>query len=183
MPMNLMELDIPAEYRWLYERTDDGIVKYPDPVLRKRARPVSRMTPDIHALIEHMLVTMRKAQGIGLAAPQVGVLLRVIIIEAPEHPVRVIINPQILERSSEQVVGMEGCLSLPGLYGDVRRPEVIVLRGLNKHGKPIRLQLKGVEARIAQHEVDHLDGILFTDRVIPETLHWDVPDEGEQDEL
>jgi peptide deformylase len=181
--MNLLELEIPAEYRWLYEQTDDGIVKYPDTVLRKRARPVSRITPDLHALIDHMLVTMHRAKGIGLAAPQVGVSLRLILIEAPDQPVRVIINPQILERSSEQVVGMEGCLSLPGLYGDVKRPEAIVLRGLNKHGKPIQLQLKGIEARIAQHEVDHLDGILFIDRVIPETLHWDVPDEGEQDEL
>jgi len=180
--MKTLELEIPAEYRWLYERAD-GIVKYPDPVLRKRARPVSRLTPDVQALIEYMLTTMRRARGIGLAAPQVGVLMRVIVIEAPEKPLRVVINPQILERSTEQVVGMEGCLSLPGLYGDVKRSEWVVLRGLNRHGKPIRLQLKDIEARIAQHEVDHLEGILFTDRVIPETLHWDVPDEGEQDGL
>ncbi len=181
--MKTLELQIPAEYRWLYERTDDGIVKYPDPLLRKRARPVSRLTPDVQALIEYMLTTMRRAKGIGLAAPQVGVLMRVILIEAPEKPLRVVINPQILERSTEQVVGMEGCLSLPGLYGDVKRSEWVVLRGLNRHGKPIRLQLKDIEARIAQHEADHLEGILFTDRVIPETLHWDVPDESEQDEL
>jgi peptide deformylase len=180
--MKTLELEIPAEYRWLYERAD-GIVKYPDPVLRKRARPVPRLTTDVQALIEYMLTTMRRAQGIGLAAPQVGVLMRVILIEAPEQPLRVLINPQILERSTEQVVGMEGCLSLPGLYGDVKRAESVVLRGLNRHGKPIRLHLKGIEARIAQHEVDHLEGILFTDRVIPETLHWNVPDEGEQDEL
>ncbi len=176
------ELEIPADYRWLYERTDDGIVKYPDPMLRKRSRPVSRITSDLQALIEHMLTSMRRAQGIGLAAPQVGVLLRVIVIEPPEQPARVIINPQILERSGEQV-GLEGCLSLPGLYGDVKRAQAIELRGLNRHGKPIRLRLEGLEARIAQHEVDHLEGVLFIDRVIPETLHWNVPDEGEQDEL
>ncbi len=180
--MKIGDIIVPDDFVPLFERTDDGIVKYPDPLLRKKARPVPRMSPDIHELIDYMVQAMRGAKGIGLAAPQVGVSLRIIVIEPENQPLRVIINPQILERAGEQV-GLEGCLSIPGLYGDVKRPKYITVRGLNRHGKPIRLQLEGMSARVVLHEVDHLDGVLFIDRVNPETLHWQMPESDEEEEF
>lgn len=177
------EIVIPPEFRPLYEHIEDGIVKYPSPLLRRKASPVSRLTPEIHQLIEFMIHTMRAARGIGLAAPQVGVLQRVIVIEPPDKPLRVILNPQILERSTEQELGEEGCLSIPALYGKVPRPKAIVLKGLNRHGKPIRLVLDDLPARIVQHEIDHLDGVLFIDRVLPDTLFWKDPNAPEEEEF
>ncbi len=177
------EIEVPSEFQPLFERTDDGVVKYPAPILRKKAVPVARITPETHQLIDYMIHVMRSARGIGLAAPQVGVSQRIIVIEPPDKPLRVILNPQILERSAEQVLGEEGCLSIPALYGQVRRPKSIVIRGLNRHGKPIRLVLDELPARIVLHEVDHLDGVLFIDRVIPETLVWKDPNAPEEEEL
>ncbi len=172
---------IPADFRIYFER-DDGVVKYPDPLLRKTAKPVQRITPDLNELIEHMIRVMKAAKGVGLAAPQVGVPLRVIII-APEHQQpRVIINPQVLERAGEQT-GLEGCLSIPQLFGYVKRPKHIVVRGINRHGKPIRLTLENDPARIALHEIDHLEGILFIDRAIPDSLYWEHPKEDHEEEV
>lgn len=172
---------IPAEFRIYFER-DDGVVKYPDPILRKTAKPVQRITPDLNELIEHMMRVMKRANGVGLAAPQVGVPLRVIIVAPPDQQPRVIINPQVLERSGEQV-GLEGCLSIPQLFGDVKRAKHIVIRGVNRHGKPIRLHLEDTPARIALHEVDHLEGVLFIDRAIQETLHWEHPQSENEEEV
>lgn len=172
---------IPADFRIYFER-DDGVVKYPDPILRKTAKPVQRITPDLNELIEHMLRVMKQAKGVGLAAPQVGVPLRLIII-APEHQQpRVIINPQVLERAGEQT-GLEGCLSIPQLFGYVKRPQHIVVRGINRHGKPIRLTLESDPARIAMHEIDHLEGMLFIDRAIQESLYWEHPKEEHEEEV
>lgn len=179
--MRMTEIKIPREYQWLYQREGNPIVSYPDPVLRKKAKPVARVSPEIQELIEHMMSSMHNAYGVGLAAPQVGVSLRIVIIEPIDQPARVLINPQILEREGEQI-GLEGCLSIPALYGDVKRADKITVRALNRRGKPVLLHLEGMAARIAQHEVDHLDGVLFIDRAIPDSLHWHLPEEGE-DEL
>lgn len=175
-----VSIQIPDEFRIYFER-NDGVVKYPDPFLRKTAKPVQRITPDIQELIDHMLRVMKKAQGVGLAAPQVGVPLRLIIV-APEHqPPRVIINPQVLERAGEQT-GLEGCLSIPQLFGYVKRAQSIVVRGINRHGKPIRLTLEGDPARIALHEIDHLEGVLFIDRADQSTLYWEHPKQNQEEE-
>lgn len=171
---------IPADFRIYFER-DDGVVKYPDPLLRKTAKPVQRITPDLNELIDHMIRVMKKAKGVGLAAPQVGVPLRIIVIAPPDQQPRVIINPQVLERAGEQI-GLEGCLSIPQLFGDVKRAKHITLRGVNRHGKPIRLHLEDDPARIALHEVDHLEGILFIDRAIQETLRWEHPQNENEEE-
>ncbi len=122
---------------------------------------------------------MEAANGIGLAAPQVGVLQRVIVVDIPEdldfdgsEPFHaVVVNPEIIKCSGEQV-GEEGCLSIPGWYGDVKRFDQITVRGQDITGKPIRLKVEGLPSRCLQHEIDHLDGILFTDKVVDAaTLH------------
>jgi len=178
--MKPIDILIPDEFRVYFEQ-NDGVVKYPDPLLRKVAKPVQRITPDLEHLIEHMLQVMKRAKGIGLAAPQVGSPIRLIIIAPKDQKPRVILNPQVLERYGEQT-GLEGCLSIPQLFGDVKRPKEIVLRGINRHGKPIRLHLEGDPARIALHEIDHLDGILFMDRAIRETLRWEHPNQDDEEE-
>ncbi|MGQ9657098.1 MAG: peptide deformylase [Fimbriimonadales bacterium] len=178
--MKPVDITIPEEFRVYFER-NDGVVKYPDPLLRKVAKPVQRITSELDELIEYMLRVMQRANGIGLAAPQVGAPLRLIIVAPQDQKPRVILNPQVLERAGEQV-GLEGCLSIPQLFGDVKRPKEIVLRGINRHGKPIRLHLDDIAARIALHEIDHLDGILFIDRALRETLHWEHPNAQNEEE-
>lgn len=177
------ELTVPPEFRSFYLMQEDGIVKYPAPVLRKKATPVARLTPDIEALIDQMMASLKWWNGLGIAAPQVGVPLRLFILAPPDQPVRVVLNPRILERSAEQVVDLEGCLSVPALYGKVKRARAVVIRGLNRRGKPIQLTLEGVSARIAQHEIDHLDGVLFIDRVEPDTLFWNDPTPKEEETI
>lgn len=147
------------------------IVTHPDPVLRRKARKVTEFTPELQALIDDMVETMRVAPGVGLAAPQVDVSLRVIVVEYgdeedPEAPARlyVVVNPEITRLSPDKEAGAEGCLSIPGFAGNVERPLEAVVKGLNRHGKPQRIKASGWLARIFQHEIDHLDGVLFIDR-------------------
>ncbi len=149
------------------------------PTLRKKAKAVRRVTPGTRRLADDMLETIVEAPGAGLAAPQVGELVRVIVARHEEDEVQ-LVNPRILERHGE-VEGMEGCLSLPGLQGIVVRPEAVVVRGLGKHGKSTTVEAEGWLARIICHEVDHLDGILFPDRVADEQVYWVVRDEEEED--
>ncbi len=159
------------------------IVTVPNVVLRRKARPVTAFDKSLQVLIDDMIDTMRAAPGVGLAAPQVGVSLRVIVVEYPENeeiedaPPRlyVLVNPEIMRVSQEMESGVEGCLSIPGLVGEVERHLSIVVRGLNRYGQPVRWKLKGWTARIFQHEIDHLNGILFTDRA---TRVW-KPQEAE----
>ncbi len=149
-----------------------------DPVLRQKAKKVTSIDDRIRQLAQDMVDTMRAANGIGLAAPQVGVLLRLIVVEIPEdrdegqkYRFAILINPEIIKASGEQI-GPEGCLSLPGLVGEVRRAAKVVVRGLDLKGKQVRVKAGGLFARALQHEIDHLDGILFTDRVEdPSTIH------------
>ncbi len=152
------------------------IVTLPQPVLRRKARPVTAFDKNLQTLIEDMIETMRAAPGVGLAAPQVGVSQRVIVVEYAEPPeedsateaarprLYVVVNPEIIKASPETEWGVEGCLSIPGLVGEVERHVSIQMRGLNRHGQPMRLKAHGWLARIFQHEIDHLNGVLFPDR-------------------
>jgi len=154
------------------------IVILPDPVLRRKARTVTAFDKNLQTLIDDMIETMRDAPGVGLAAPQVGLAERVIVIEYFEHepdeekedaedePKRKIwamLNPEIVKTSAEKVMGVEGCLSIPGLVGEVERYEAVQVKGLNRRGQPMRVKAQGWLARIFQHEIDHLNGVVFTD--------------------
>lgn len=130
-------------------------------VLRKVSRPVTEMTPRIEQLIGDMIDTMYQYDGVGLAAPQVGVLRRVIVIDVGEGPM-VFINPEIVEQSGEQC-GQEGCLSIPGVYMDVKRPNHVVVTAKNEKMEDIRIEGDELLARALCHEIDHLNGILFKD--------------------
>jgi peptide deformylase len=147
------------------------IVTVPNPVLRKKARKVTDFGPELQKLVDDMIDTMREAPGVGLAAPQVGVSQRLIVVEYgddedEEAPSRLfaVINPEFTRVSSEVVPGTEGCLSIPNMVGDVERSVSLVVKGQNRHGQSIKIKAEGWLARIFQHEVDHLDGILFVDR-------------------
>jgi peptide deformylase len=147
------------------------IVYIPDPVLRRKAHKVTVFDKDLQTLIDDMVETVRDAPGVGLAAPQVGVSQRVIVVEygddededAPKK-LFTVVNPEIVEASTEMVDGTEGCLSIPRLMGEVSRHEKVVVKGLNRYGKPIKIKVSGWLARIFQHEIDHLEGVLYTDR-------------------
>ena len=155
------------------------IVKLGDPVLRKVASPVSKiLIGETQALIEKMKVVMRKANGLGLAAPQVGVSSRVIVYEI-EDEIAVIVNPVISGGRGEQLDPPEGCLSIPGLQGQVKRFNELRVRGQDHRGRPVSKKVTELEARVIQHEVDHLNGVLFIDRAEPETIGWALPGEEE----
>jgi peptide deformylase len=172
-----MEIVVPEEFRCLYVRdAERPIYKIPADVLRQKALPVAKFTKKTQVLAESMLRVMRGANGVGLAAPQVGVLERVVVM-APEGRPAVMVNPEIVSREGSQV-GEEGCLSIPGLYGDVERAALVVVRCLDRKGRACEYELEGLSARVAQHEIDHLDGVLFIDRADPATLHWAHPSRG-----
>lgn len=139
------------------------IRKMGDPVLEKVCKPVERMTPRIKLLIGDMFDTMYDGQGVGLAAPQVGVLKRICVIDTDDHPY-VLINPEILEVSGSQT-GNEGCLSLPGQYGQVTRPNYVKVKALNEKMEEYVLEATELLARAVCHECEHLDGILFVEHV------------------
>jgi peptide deformylase len=154
------------------------IVTTPDPVLRKKAHKVADFGPELQKLIDDMIETMREAPGVGLAAPQVDVSQRVIVVEYgddedDEAPTKLytLVNPEITRSSSETILGNEGCLSVLGYQGEVERSLEIIVKGLNRRGKPVKIKAKGWMARIFQHEIDHLDGVLFVDRA---TKVWKV---------
>ena len=132
--------------------------------LRKKSREVTEITPRIITLLDDMIETMRSANGCGLAAVQVGVLRRVVVIETPEGLFE-LINPVIVKRSGSQE-GAEGCLSLPGKWGLTKRPNKVTVRAMNRNGEMFELTGEGLLAKAICHEVDHLDGILYTDKVI-----------------
>ncbi|MFS8501437.1 MAG: peptide deformylase [Caldicoprobacter sp.] len=139
-----------------------------DDVLRKESKPVEKIDERILQLLDDMAETMRHADGVGLAAPQVGILRRVVVIDVGEGLIE-LINPEILETSGQQQ-GAEGCLSIPGVRGEVIRPEKVRVKALNRKGEPIEITGTGLLARALCHEIDHLDGILFIDKMVPGTL-------------
>ena len=148
------------------------IVTVPDEVLRRKARKVTVFDANLQKLIDDMVETMREAPGVGLAAPQVGISERLIVVEYAEDDEEedapkklfVVANPEIVKASPETEKGIEGCLSIPGLVGEVERSLQVVIRGQNRRGQSVRIKAKGWLARIFQHEIDHLEGVLFTDR-------------------
>jgi peptide deformylase len=145
------------------------IKKYPDPVLKKVAARVCDISEEVRALADDMLETMRAAHGIGLAANQIGVPLRVITLEGglgSENPPLVLINPEIVERDSEEP-GEEGCLSLPGFYETFKRARQVKVRALTLDGKEVMMECGGLLARACQHEIDHLNGLLLVDHLSP----------------
>jgi len=169
-----MQVVVPDEYKFLYERSERRpVVKVPDPVLREKCKPVTRISNRVRLIAEEMVRAMRLAHGIGLAAPQMGFTDRIIVIAPDSRPI-VLFNPEITE-SSGSVVNEEGCLSLPGLYGDVRRASKVTVKGLDRKGREVVYDMEGLAARVVQHEIDHLDGILFIDKADPSTLHWQLP--------
>ena len=133
-----------------------------DPILNQRAKEVREMTPNLRALIEDMVETMRHANGVGLAAPQVGVLKRLVVIECEEGELHVLINPEIVERDGEQT-GYEGCLSVPGKTGIVTRPNHVKVKALNENMQHVTVEAEELLARALCHELDHLDGHLYTE--------------------
>jgi peptide deformylase len=169
------------------------IVTLPDPVLRRKARPVTKFDKDLQTLIDDMIETMREAPGVGLAAPQVGVPERVIVVEYAEPEeveegeepqevepkLYVMVNPEIVKASADSEVGVEGCLSIPGLVGEVERVYEVRIKGLNRRGQPVKLKAEGWLARIFQHEIDHINGVLFTDHA---TKVWQ-PEEPVEDKV
>jgi peptide deformylase len=160
------------------------IVTLPDPVLRRKTRKITDFTPELQTLIDDMIETMRAEPGVGLAANQVGVSWRVIVVEYgddedEEVPAKlyVVVNPEFSRLSKEMIVGTEACLSIPGYAGNVERHVALTVKGLNRHAQPMTIKAKGWLARIFQHEVDHLDGVVFTDRA---DQVWKVDSEPSQ---
>lgn len=147
------------------------IVTIPHDVLRRKARKRTDFGSNLQILVDDMIETMRVAPGVGLAAPQVGVSERLIVVEygddekedAPKK-LYVVVNPEITRMSKETVMGIEGCLSVPNLLGEVERYEAITVKGLTRRGQPVTIKAKGWLARIFQHEIDHLDGVIYVDR-------------------
>ena len=166
------------------------IVYLPDPILRRKAKPITKFDSNLQKLIDDMIETMREAPGVGLAAPQVGIPERLAVIEyaeedeseeegeeeKPPKPKKlfVIINPEIIKKSEEKVLGVEGCLSIPGIVGEVDRHEKVHVQALNRHGKPVKIKAEGWLARIFQHEIDHLNGEVFVDKA---TQLWKLEDD------
>jgi len=135
-----------------------------DEVLRKKSREVDVINEKIITLLKDMAETMYKAEGVGLAAPQIGVLKRIVVIDAGDGLLE-LINPRIVSETGEQVE-VEGCLSIPGVCGEVKRPAVVVVEAFNAKGENITIKGRELLARVLSHEIDHLDGILFKDKVI-----------------
>ena len=141
------------------------VCRFPDkPGLRQKAKRVSRIDNSIQRLIDDMVETMQQACGVGLAAPQVGVPLRVIVLQMPDEEPTAIINPEIVKRAGEQEV-MEGCLSIPGYFGEIKRSASVTVKGQNRQGKAIRIKATDLMAEAVEHEIDHLNGVLYVDHL------------------
>ncbi len=151
-----------------------NILREGDPTLAKKSRPVTEVTDRIRTILDDMADTMHAASGVGLAAPQVGVLRRIFIVEVEEGKLFELINPEVVEADGDQY-GEEGCLSVPGYVGNVHRPEHVKIRGIDRNGKPVEYEGEGLLARAFMHEYDHLDGILYTAKA--DNVH--IPKEDE----
>jgi peptide deformylase len=167
------------------------IVKHPSDILRRKALPVETVDETTRRLLDDMVETMRAAPGVGLAGPQVNVPLRVIVVEygeepeeeangkePPEKKLFTLVNPEVARASTETETATEGCLSIPGLVGDVERATSVTVKALNRRGQPVKIKASGWLARIFQHEIDHLNGALFIDRA--EKIHSIQPEDAEE---
>jgi peptide deformylase len=135
-----------------------------DRVLRQKAKRVTSIDGSIQRLIDNMIQTMQQAHGVGLAAPQVGVSLRVIVLQMPEQEPMALINPEIVKRSGGQEV-TEGCLSVPGYYGEIKRSAEVTVKGNDRQGKVVRIKATGLMAEALEHEIDHLNGVLYIEHI------------------
>ena len=140
------------------------ILKYPNPILRRKSEEIKEITPEIKELALDMQETMMKNKGIGLAASQIGILKRMIAIKTETGP-EVFVNPKIIKKSKEKEIMEEGCLSFPEFFLEIKRPKKVEIEAINLDGKKVKIQAGGLLARVFQHEIDHLDGILFIDRL------------------
>ncbi len=136
----------------------------PDPVLKQKATRVRSVDASIRKLIKNMIETMHSASGVGLAAPQIGVPLRVIVIGIPEQEEIALINPEVIRKKGERIVN-EGCLSVPGYIGEIKRAESVTVKGRDRNGKEIRIKADELLAQALEHEIDHTNGILYTDHL------------------
>ena len=150
-----------------------NIIKEGDPILRKISKPVKEITPRILRLLDDMKETLIAAEGAGLAAVQVGVLRRIVLVEHEKAGLLVLINPEIIKSSDARQQELEGCLSIPGKWGITDRPESVTIRAMDRNGKYFTMSGDGLSARAFCHELDHLDGILYTDRAV----HMLTPEE------
>jgi peptide deformylase len=177
-----MEIVVPDEFKYLYVRNAERpVVKIPDPVLYQVATEVSKFGKKQVALIDEMIRIMKAANGVGLAAPQIGILQRVIVVAPDGMKPTALVNPKVI-KSEGEYLGQEGCLSIPGLYGDVKRPAFVEVEALDRRGREVVFELEGMPAKVVQHEIDHLDGILFINRVDMATLHWAHPNSVNHDD-
>ena len=138
------------------------IVTHPDPVLRRKAKRVNRVDESLNRLIDDMIETMRHASGAGLAAPQVGVSLKIAVIGMPDEDIIVLVNPEVVKKSGERTV-IEGCLSIPGYRGEIKRAEQVTVKAFDRSGKTFRIKADELLAEALEHEIDHLNGVLYID--------------------
>ena len=162
------------------------LTTFPEEVLRQKAEPIEVFDEKLADLVDDMIETMREAPGVGLAAPQIGISKQIIVVEFGDEEddslpkqLYIVVNPEIVKQSRDAVPGIEGCLSVPGLVGEVSRSSVVTVKGQDIHGKPIKVRAQGWLARIFQHEIDHINGVLYTDRADD---IW-RPDEEEMDTI
>ena len=155
----------------------------PEAVLRQKAKKVPKVDASIKRLIGDMIETMIQAEGVGLAAPQVGISLRVAVLQMPEEEPFVIVNPKVVKRAGGRLL-MEGCLSIPGYQGEVERSISIIVKGLDQQGKEIRIKATGLMAQALEHEIDHLNGVLYIDRIEDEDKLYKIePEKGNKDNI
>lgn len=157
-----------------------GIVTYGNDILRARAGEIEKFDQEVKSLIERMYQVMAEARGLGLAGPQVGVSKRIFVYDVGEGP-HALINPVMVGSSGEEIAS-EGCLSIPGLQGDVPRAERVTVTGIDETGSKVKIRAEGLLARVFQHEMDHLDGTMFVDKADPETLETVSLKEDEEEE-
>ena len=160
------------------------IVSLPAPILREKTRPVTVFDDELQTLIDNMIDTMRDANGVGLAAPQINLPISLTVIEGlpkedeegneipDSRQLFVVVNPKIMWSSQDMADGIEGCLSIPGYLGEVERPDAIRIRAQTRHGKKVKMRLTGWTARIFQHEIDHLNGVLYIDKLTEPENFW-----------
>jgi peptide deformylase len=152
----------------------------PDPVLRQKAKRVTKIDDSIQKLIDNMIDTLRADPNrAGLAAPQVGVLLRVAVIEVPEQELITLINPEIIKREGERIV-QEGCLSIPGYFGEIKRAVTVKVKAKDREGKEFRLKAQGLLAQALEQEIEHLDGILYIDHLENQEKLFEIIEEEEE---
>lgn len=148
----------------------------PEVVVRQKAKKVPKVDESVRRLIEDMVETMIQAKGVGLAAPQIGKLLRIAVLQMPEEAPIAIVNPKIIKSAGERLV-MEGCLSIPGYQGEVKRSISVLVKGLDQQGKEIRIKANGLMAQALEHEIDHLNGVLYIDHIEDEAKLYKIEPE------